>query len=63
MATNYFTRYRHIAPLAVFRSVFGAVLFISTCRFIAKGWVSDFYIKPTFHFPFLVSNGCIRQGL
>jgi hypothetical protein len=52
-ATNYFTRYRHIAPLAVFRIMFGAVLFISTCRFIAKGWVRDFYIKPAFHFPFI----------
>ena len=34
------------------RIVFGAVLFISTLRFIAKGWVRDFYITPTYHFPF-----------
>lgn len=52
-ATKYLTRYRNIAPLAVFRAAFGAILFISTCRFIAKGWVYDFYIKPKFHFPFL----------
>jgi len=52
MGTNYFTRYRHIAPLAVFRIVFGAVLFYSTCRFITKGWVNDFYIVPKYHFPF-----------
>jgi hypothetical protein len=51
-ATNYFTRYRNIAPLAVFRIAFGAVLFISTCRFIAKGWIYNFYVKPKFHFPF-----------
>ncbi len=52
MATNYFTRYRHIAPLAVLRIAFGAVLFFSTIRFIAHGWVRDFYIRPAFHFPF-----------
>jgi Vitamin K-dependent gamma-carboxylase len=51
-ATNYFTRDRHIAPLAVFRIAFGAVLFFSTCRFIIRGWVHDFYIAPKFHFPF-----------
>lgn len=50
--TNIFFRYRHIAPLAVFRIAFGAVLFISTVRFIAKGWIYDFYIHPEYHFPF-----------
>jgi hypothetical protein len=43
---------RHIAPLVVLRIVFGAVLFASTVRFMAKGWVHDFYIAPQFHFPF-----------
>ncbi|HEY4148978.1 MAG TPA: HTTM domain-containing protein [Chitinophagaceae bacterium] len=52
MGTNYFTRYRHIAPLAVLRIAFGAVLFFSSIRFIAHGWVRDFYIRPAFHFPF-----------
>jgi len=52
MATNYFTRYKHIAPLAVLRIAFGAVLFFSTIRFIARGWVNGFYITPKFHFPF-----------
>jgi len=52
MGTNFLTRYRHIAPLAVFRIAFGAVLFYSTLRFISKGWVYDFFIKPKFHFPF-----------
>jgi len=50
--TNFLTRYRHIAPLAVLRIAFGAVLFVSTLRFIARGWVYDFYIKPRYHFPF-----------
>ena len=51
-AINYLTRYRNIAPLVVFRIAFGAVLFISTLRFILHGWVTDFYISPKFHFPF-----------
>ncbi|HTE09790.1 MAG TPA: HTTM domain-containing protein [Chitinophagaceae bacterium] len=42
----------HIAPLAFFRIALGAVLFISSIRFIAHGWVKDFYITPRFHFPF-----------
>ncbi len=51
-AIKYLTRYRNIAPLAVFRMAFGAVLFFSCCRFIAKGWIDDFYVQPKFHFPF-----------
>ncbi|HEY4286781.1 MAG TPA: HTTM domain-containing protein [Puia sp.] len=43
---------RPIAPLAVLRIAFGAVLFISTLRFIWKGWVDEFYVKPIVHFPF-----------
>jgi hypothetical protein len=42
----------HIAPLAFLRIAFGAVLFISSVRFIAHGWIKDFYITPRFHFPF-----------
>jgi hypothetical protein len=42
----------HIAPLAILRIAFGAVMFISTARFILNGWVKDFYISPRFHFPF-----------
>ncbi len=41
-----------IAPLAVLRIAFGAILFISTLRFILKGWVDEFYVKPIVHFPF-----------
>lgn len=49
---NYLYRPYPIAPLAVLRIVFGAVLFISTLRFIARGWVRDFYLTPKYHFPF-----------
>jgi len=43
---------KHIAPLAVLRMAFGAIMFISTIRFILKGWVYDFYVAPKFYFPF-----------
>jgi vitamin K-dependent gamma-carboxylase-like protein len=43
---------RHIAPLAVLRMAFGTIMLISTIRFIAKGWIYDFYIAPKFYFPF-----------
>ena len=43
---------KHIAPLAVLRMAFGAIMFISTIRFILKGWVYDFYVVPKFYFPF-----------
>ena len=49
---QWLTRPKHIAPLAVLRMAFGLVLFISTIRFMAKGWVHDFYIAPKFLFPF-----------
>jgi hypothetical protein len=41
-----------IAPLAVLRIAFGAVMLISTVRFLLRGWVYAFYIKPKFHFTF-----------
>jgi len=43
---------KNIVALVVLRIVFGMVLFISTIRFMVKGWVDEFYIAPKFHFPF-----------
>lgn len=42
----------HIAPLAVFRVLFGGVMLFSIVRFAANGWIADQYIDPTFHFGF-----------
>ena len=42
-----------ILPLAVFRIGFGVLMFASTVRFIARGWVSEFYLEPQFHFTYL----------
>jgi hypothetical protein len=41
-----------IAPLAVFRFLFGFMMLVSTARFIAKDWISPIYIEPKFHFTY-----------
>ncbi len=38
--------------LAVYRMLFGSLLFVSTLRFLANGWLEIFYVKPTFHFTY-----------
>jgi hypothetical protein len=43
---------RHIAPLAVLRVAFGGIMLVSVVRFLLKGWVYAFYIKPRYHFTF-----------
>ena len=40
------------APLAVFRIAFGLLMFVSTLRFMLKGWVYTMYIQPKVFFPF-----------
>jgi hypothetical protein len=35
-----------IAPLIVFRIIFGALLLYGSVRFVAKGWVNTLYIEP-----------------
>ncbi len=43
---------RSLAPLAVFRIIFGALLLFSTIRFWLKGWIYELYIQPQFHFKY-----------
>jgi hypothetical protein len=42
----------HIAPLATFRILFGAMMLISTARFMILGWIEDHYVAPKFHFKY-----------
>ena len=49
---SYFQRSTSAAPLAVFRIVFGILLFGSIVRFWAKDWIYDLYIKPKYFFSF-----------
>ncbi len=41
-----------LAPLAVFRIIFGLLMLFTTVRFWAKGWIYDLYIAPPFHFKY-----------
>lgn len=50
--TNILFKRASIAPLVVLRIVFGSLLFFSTVRTLQKGWVTELYVKPTFHFSF-----------
>jgi len=42
----------HPIGLATFRFLFGSIMFISGLRFIAKGWIQEFYLEPKFHFKY-----------
>ena len=42
----------HIAPLVVFRILFGGMMFGSIVRFWLNGWIHDLYIKPDFYFTY-----------
>jgi hypothetical protein len=42
----------HIAPLAMFRILFGGMMFFSILRFALNGWIYDLYIKPVFYFSY-----------
>jgi hypothetical protein len=43
----------HIAPLVVFRMVFGLTMFGAVIRFWSNGWIKSLYIDPTYYFPYL----------
>jgi len=43
---------RDIAALAVFRIAFGLMVAVSAVRFLAYGWVNEFFVRPTFHFTY-----------
>jgi len=38
------------ASLAAFRMLFGWLMAVSMIRFMAHGWVDEFYVQPTYHF-------------
>jgi hypothetical protein len=49
---NYFLKSTSAAPLVVFRIGLGLMLFISTVRFWANGWIESLYISPKYYFPY-----------
>jgi len=48
----YLKQHTEAAPLAVFRILFGLMMFISLLRFWAMGWIEKLYLEPNFHFSF-----------
>ena len=42
-----------IAPLVIFRMLFGALMVFGGIRFILSGWIEKLYIQPEFFFKFL----------
>lgn len=48
----YWEKSTEAAPLAVFRILFGLILFISMVRFYANGWIEKFYLTPVFNFSY-----------
>jgi hypothetical protein len=49
---KFFNSEKDIAPLVVFRILFGLLLFFSTARFLFKGWVYELYVKPSYFFTY-----------
>lgn len=49
---KYLNQQISIAPLVIFRIAFGALMFLSITRFIAKGWIYNMYILPKMFFPY-----------
>jgi hypothetical protein len=41
-----------VASLAAFRIMFGLLMTTAMVRFMAKGWVNELYIQPSFHFAY-----------
>lgn len=41
-----------IAPLAIFRILFGGMMLASIVRFALKGWIYKLYIQPAFYFSY-----------
>lgn len=49
---KYLTEHISIAPLAVFRALFGFIMLVSTIRFAAMGWIRELYLRPDFFFTY-----------
>ena len=48
----YINKYTETAPLAVFRLLFGLMMFASIVRFWSYGWIDKLYIQPKFFFSY-----------
>lgn len=51
-ASTYLNQQVSIAPLIIFRVLFGFIMLVSIIRFVANGWVHDQFVEPEFFFSF-----------
>jgi len=49
---NFLSGLAPIAPLVVFRILFGAVMLFGVIRFAVNGWIEEQYLKPEFFFTY-----------
>lgn len=49
---NYQKKYTKAAPLAVFRLLYGLIMFVSMIRFWYHGWIEKLYLEPVMHFKY-----------
>ena len=47
---KFFTSQTSIAPLVIFRIIFGLMMFLGTLRFWCNGWIDTLYVKPIHFF-------------
>ena len=50
--TDYLKQHVSVAPLIVFRILFGGMMLASIIRFASKGWIYKLYVKPVFYFTY-----------
>ncbi|MFT5246996.1 MAG: hypothetical protein ACJAV7_000466 [Flavobacteriales bacterium] len=50
--STYFNKTTDIAPLGIFRAIFGAMMLIGLVRFALYDWIHELYIQPDFHFSY-----------
>lgn len=50
--SQYLEKTTKAATLAVFRILFGSLMFVSMVRFWYNGWIEKLYINPSFHFKY-----------
>jgi hypothetical protein len=51
-----------IAPLAVFRFLFGFIMLVSIIRFALKGWIYELYVKPNYFFSYYGFDWIVPLG-
>ncbi|MEO9967002.1 MAG: HTTM domain-containing protein [Reichenbachiella sp.] len=52
LKVSYWQRSTSAAPLAVFRILFGGLMFVGVVRFWLNGWIEKLYIEPQFFFSY-----------